>query len=352
MENRNSLRKRIMRLAAATIIMLSVPCGCAEKKKTAENSGDGQSRSIAYESHAERTETDGSDSTDSPSQLPTEQSGTVSGILIPIHTSASEERHDELEYRVISIYNSTDIKTGEEHQLPPDGKQFFIAELELINNTDEMISFRSSFDLIPSVDDNVLSMSGYKNEFPLVLNGYKSLQSSLEIPVYKHSSVTGYIGFEGPLQFGTVELTFCGPFGVTDSFRFSGNVTDTAASPAPLAKGDANGFETAVYECSVSDGSGSGLSPAKEGFCYLSLKAEMKNISDRILKADTNELRLVCGDKSYDNIFSDTNSLYVPPGKHIGRTAVIQVPAGADKLTLVQTGAEDTVLLECALTKK
>ena len=158
--------------------------------------------------------------------------------------------------------------------------------------------------------------------------------------------MSGYIGFEGPEQFSVVELTFCNEFGVTDSFRFSKNGIDTVSKPEPLAKGEADGLETAMYECGINDGSKYSIPPADEGFCYLSVTTEIKNVSDRMLEADTKDIQLICGNEKYGNLFPDMSAVFIPPGKHIRRELVMCVPVGSDKFALVQTKTKDTVLFE------
>lgn len=350
--------KRILSSILISVTLLYSLCGCANKSKTDEDSNSDIVRENRIEDiYQNPEELSGTNSEtqeinsgkDSGLELPQNNSSENSAFVIPDKSSDSEHSKKELDINVLNIYNSKDIKTGDEHKYPDNGKIFYIAELELINNSDNPISIRSVFDIIPSVDDRVINLDNFINHFPLVLNGYNNLQNTPEITVYAQSEVKGYIGFEGPENFTVCELTFCNSIGVYDSFRFSKEGRDAAEKPEPLAKGEAEGLETAMYECRISDGSEYNITPAEEGFCCLTVTADITNTSERLIEADTESFKITCGEYSYTTIFPNSKTTIIPPGKHINRKFVVFIPSNTEKFTFVQTRMKDTVLFEYTL---
>ena len=225
--------RTVSALAAAMLTLL--PLGCSDKSKNDNES------SLSFDDIGSRFEATIRPSSDvsglSDNSLQSENAvydnSLSSDRLIVIRSSDAENRAHELEYRVISMYKTYDIAIGDEHVTPDDGMTFYVAELELINDTDEQISFRCIFDVIPSINDRVISLDSNISKFPLVMHGFNNLQCVPELPVYSHSSLKGYIAFEGPDTFSSLELSFQNEFGIVDSYHVSANENSQTAVSSP-----------------------------------------------------------------------------------------------------------------------
>ncbi len=378
--------KTALAAVLSAALMSSFFCACSDDK----NNGDNQSRipetdvSLS-ESYTESSETvsdisirengkpsavsDGSidsfpDITDSNTEydshvpessirVPTEYSEEYielpdsDGGLIPIQTSDNEKPADmELEMKIIQAYTANDIKTGEEHQKPSDGKVFLIAEIELNNPTNNNLPFLTIYNIIPSVDDNVISLGNYINAFPVMLNGYENLINKGELTVFRNSTLKGYIAVEAPSEFSCCEFTHCNDIGVVNSYRYSLKDNITVNKQEPLKNAKSEGIEVSLLQCERTDGSEYELSAAKEGFCYITLTVEIKNISKVLTEVSTDNYTVKYKDSSYSTLFPSVVGTIIPPEKHIERKFVMEVPESADTLSFIQTKTNETELFE------
>lgn len=264
-------------------------------------------------------------------ELTNENSSDNLPLTLPIGETA---QLNGLDFSIKSVSVTTGIHTGESDQLPEKGQVFVMAQIELVNHSQESYEFKTISQLIPSLDGQVNTLSKYINTYPNVIDGMDNLINQPTTSVFPEKPMKGMIIFEAPEGFSSCDFAFCSNMHVHQSFHFENpnGTPPTDIKPQKTAALD----ELTVEILNVHQNKEPEKTDTSAGSVSRSVTVTVRVRNDG---KDLSYLQFAsfgaeAAGKTYEPQYKPLYTTYLPPEKFEVQTLSFLLPADAAKFKL------------------
>ncbi len=246
---------------------------------------------------------------------------------------------NELNVTLEDMYMSEIIITDDTVQDPSEGNIFVIAELKLENTTQELVEFWPSVSLIPSVDDQILTLSDFINHYPDFINGKTNLLNHSETNISAGGSITGCVVFEIDKSFIKGEIAYSDGRTVLGAFSFENKSAEGDSAyekPAEVIKeADTDSLKISLLNVSDINLESYELKQPAEGCKYINVSLMLENKTDIIQMITMNNFYLLADDKTIEPFIARRNNDHLIPEKFFLGGVLFEVPENAETLKLL-----------------